>query len=67
MEILDEIQHRIESESRSSGELVSTLRQLGTYMFITGTITKEQVVTFCSSLIKLYNNTKEKYDAKVSN
>lgn len=67
MEILDEIQHRIESESRLSGELVSTLRQLGTYMFITGTITKEQVVTFCSSLIKLYNNTKEKYDAKISN
>lgn len=67
MEILEEIQHRIESESRSSSELVSTLRQLGTYMFITGTITKEQVVTFCSSLINLYNNTKEKYDAKVSN
>jgi len=67
MEILEEIQHRIDSESRSSSELVSTLRQLGTYMFVTGTITKEQVVTFCSSLIKLYNNTKEKYDAKVSN
>lgn len=66
-QLLNEIQFRLTNETRSSPELISSLKQMGLLMFVTGTITKEQVVTFCTALIKLYSNTKEKYDAKVSN
>ena len=64
-QLLNEIRFRLENETRSSPELVSSLKQMGLLMFVTGTITKEQVVTFCTALLKLYQNTREKYNAQI--
>ena len=54
MKILTEIQNRINKETRSPSDLYTELRQLGAQMVITNVIGRAQVVTFCSSLIKLY-------------
>lgn len=54
MTILEEIQARMDKENRTPNELYAELRQLGLQMMVLNTIGKEQVVMFCSSLVKLY-------------
>lgn len=54
MNLIQEIQARLEKESRSPQELYNEVRQLGVQMAITNNLGKTQVVMFCSSLLKLY-------------
>ena len=61
MQIIKEIQHRVEDEARTNEELYITVKDNMVRMFFSGSMSKEQVVTVCSSLIKLYKNlSKEK-------
>lgn len=57
-EILKEIESKIENDNRSPEEIYAMIKQLGTYMLMTNTLSKENVIQFCSSLIKLYLNIK---------
>ena len=59
-DLLKQIQTKIEEDTRSSEEIYSMLKQLGTYMFMTNTLSRDNVILFCSSLIKLYLNLKLK-------
>ena len=53
-DLLVEIQNKIESDKRLPNVLYANIKQLGTYMIVTNTLSKDNVVNFCSSLIKLY-------------
>ena len=59
MEIMKEIQTRIENENRPSETLYQEIKGLGLQMFMTNTLNKEQVIIFCSDLVKLYLNLKK--------
>lgn len=54
--ILDEIRNRITCEKRTPAELYSTMRQIVMQMLITQSMNREQVVSFCSSMIRLYQS-----------
>ena len=53
-QILREIKVRIEGETRKPEQLYSELRSLGAQMVLTNTLTKDQVVHFCSAMVSLY-------------
>lgn len=55
-EILDEIQNRIAHEKRTPAELYATMRQIVMQMLFTQSMNREQVVSFCSSMIRLYES-----------
>lgn len=63
-QILKEIKSRIEEETRQPQELYSELRMLGMQMVLTQTLTKAQVVGFCSDMIKLYDALRPKEKLK---
>jgi len=58
-QLLKELRRRIEKEDRSSGELYSSLKQSGAYMFMTNTMNKDLVLSFCAAMLKLYSNLTE--------
>lgn len=60
MKILNEIQTRISKETRPLEDLCIELKKLGFQMMATNSIGKEQVVMFCSDMIKLYEGLTEK-------
>ena len=47
---------RIEQEARPSEQLYAALKQLGVQMFLTNTMNKELVLSFCAAMLKLYAN-----------
>ena len=59
MELLDEIRNRIEHEKRTPAELYATMRQIVMQMLVTRSMNREQVVSFCSSMIRLYESRDE--------
>lgn len=58
-EILKEIQSKLENDTRTPQEMYSMLKQLGLYMFTTNTISKDNVVLFCSTLLGMYDKLKK--------
>ncbi len=56
MPILEEIQRRIEQERRSPEDLYATMRGIVMQMLFTQSMNREQVVSFCSSMIRLYES-----------
>lgn len=64
MEILDQIKEVVSKETRTPEELYSYIKQLGMIMFFSKKLTDSQVIYFCSSLISLYNQMKEKENGK---
>ena len=55
-ELLKELRRRVEQETRPSEQLYATMRQLGLQMFLTNTMGRETVLTFCAAMLKLYEN-----------
>lgn len=58
-DILQEIKSRVKKENRSPMELYMKVIATGSSMVQTQTMTKEQVIVMCSSLISIYNNLQE--------
>ena len=54
MKILKEIQNKLDKETRNPEELIREMQQLGFQMLLTNVINKEQVIVFCTDMIKLY-------------
>lgn len=54
-EILKEIRDRVEKENRSPMELYMKVLAVGTEMFRTHKMGKEDVVVMCSSMISIYD------------
>ena len=54
MKILTEIQNRLSKETRPLEDLCVEIKKLGFQMIVTNAVGKEQVVMFCSDMIKLY-------------
>ena len=59
MEILDDIQKRIEVDKSTPEELFIKIRNTGLQMFMSKSLSREQVIVMCSSLIKMYNDLHE--------
>jgi DNA phosphorothioation-dependent restriction protein DptG len=55
-DLLKELAEKYKAENRSSKELYASIKTTGMQMFVTNTMSKEQVLTFCSSLLKLFEN-----------
>ena len=55
-QLLKELKRRIEREDRPSEQLYASLKQSGAYMFMTNTMHKDLVLSFCSAMLKLYDN-----------
>lgn len=53
-ELLKEIQNKMEQDNRSPEEMYAMIKQLGFYMFTTNTISKDNVILFCSTLLNMY-------------
>lgn len=53
-QLINEIKNKVNSEERPPAVLYNEVKKLGMYMYVTNTITKDQVITICSNLIKLY-------------
>lgn len=56
MSLMEEIQNRVDKEQRTTKELYAIAKDNIMRMFFSGSMSKEQVVSVCSSLIKLYYN-----------
>ena len=54
--LLKELKSRIEREDRPSEQLYASLKQSGAYMFMTNTMNKDLVLSFCAAMLKLYSN-----------
>ena len=52
---MKEIEKAVNNEERDAAHIVANLKKLGIYMFATNSISKDMVVSFCSGLIKVYN------------
>lgn len=66
MDLLKEIKENSSKDSRSPEEQIKYLKQLGIMMFMSFKLYREHVVSFCSTLIKLYDNLNSKEDDKLS-
>ena len=60
MELLKEIQNRLKEETRAPEQLHLYLKQAGTHMFLTNTMSREMVVSFCVCMIRLYETLSRK-------
>lgn len=60
MQLLDEIKEATEKDVRDLGSVYGSLKAMGVQMFMTNSMTKEQVIAFCSGLIRLYEGLKPK-------
>ena len=58
-QLLKELRRRIDHETRSSQELYASIRQLGMTMFLTNTMGRENVLMFCTAMLKLDHNLAE--------
>ena len=59
-QILKEIKARIEGDTRKPEQLYNELRGLGAQMVLTNTLTRDQVIHFCSAMISLYKRLQPK-------
>lgn len=66
MDLLKEIKENSSKDSRSPEEQIKYLKQLGIMMFMSSRLYREHVVSFCGTLIKLYDNLNSKEDDKLS-
>ena len=57
--IMEQIREKVDNNTQTPQELTRTARDYGLTIFMTRNMTEEQLVTFCSSLIKLYERLKE--------
>ena len=57
-QILKEIKSRIDAETRTPQDIYMGLRNTGLQMIFTHSVSREQVVSFCAGLIKLYDQLK---------
>ena len=55
-DLIQELTEKYKAENRSSEELYASIKTTGMQMFVTNTMSKEQVLNFCSSLLKLFEN-----------
>jgi hypothetical protein len=53
-ELLNAVKERIGKEARQPKELYAELKQMGLMMFMSNTMSKDQVIAFCSDMLKLY-------------
>lgn len=65
-QLINEIKNRVNSEERAPGVLYDEVKKIGMYMYVTNTLTKDQVITICSNLIKLYETLNNKDNDKHS-
>ena len=63
-QLLKELKRRIENESRPPEQLYSSLKQSGAYMFMTNTMNKDLVLSFCAAMLKLFNHLSAKQEAE---
>ena len=56
MDLLKEIRDYVNKDDRPVKDQMSYIRQLGMLMMTSPRLYKEHVVSFCGTLIKLYNN-----------
>ena len=59
-EILDAVKDSAMKDNRPSPVIYNNIKQLGTYMIMTNTLSKDNVIQFCSMLIRLYKNLSHK-------
>lgn len=59
-ELLKEIQKEAESNKLGLPETYQSLKAMGIQMFMTNTMSRQQVVGFCGGMIKLYQALKPK-------
>ena len=60
MELLQEIKKKIDTINCSPEEMYSNIKQIGAYMMVSNTVSRDNVVNICSNLIKLYTTLKAK-------
>lgn len=58
MEIIQEIQNKIDNENRDPLTLYNEIKNYGLLMFTTNKMTKDLVVAVCADLVKLYEQLK---------
>ena len=58
-ELLDAVRERIEKEGRTPKELYAELKQMGLMMFMSNTMSRDQVIAFCADMLKLYLDLKK--------
>ena len=56
MDLLKEVRDYVDKDDRPVNDQMSYIRQLGMLMMASPRLYKEHVVSFCGTLIKLYNN-----------
>ena len=57
--IMEQIREKVDNNTQTPQELVKVAKTLGLTIFMTNNMTEEQLITFCSSMIKLYERMKE--------
>lgn len=63
-ELLDAVKERIEKEARPPKALYGELKQMGLMMFMSNTMSRDQVIAFCGDMLKLYISLTEKTGEK---
>ena len=58
-ELLNAVRERIGKEPRLPKELYAELKQMGLMMFMSNTMSKDQVIAFCADMLKLYLDLKK--------
>ena len=56
MDLLKEIEKYVDEDSRPVSEQLSYIKKLGAMMMLSNRLYKDHVISFCGTLIKLYNN-----------
>lgn len=64
-ELLNAVKERIGKEARQPKELYAELKQMGLMMFMSNTMSKDQVIAFCADMLKLYISLTEKTGEKM--
>jgi hypothetical protein len=62
--LLDAIKERAGKEKRQPKELYGEMKQMGLMMFMSNTMSKDQVIAFCADMLKLYISLTEKTGEK---
>lgn len=58
-ELINAVRERIEKESRQPKELYGEIKQMGLMMFMSNTMSRDQVIAFCADMLKLYLDLKK--------
>lgn len=64
MDLIDEIQRRLQNEKRDPATLFSVLKNEGVKMFMTNTANEEQIITCCVSLISMFQQLEKQKNEK---